>query len=245
MPTEQILERIAIALENLNPKSKITLGFSEPPSPQYIFVGNEPEQGLWYFLSEDSKKNYIPQKALTGTIRKLEIVHREYKKQELIKLDITIESDRTYVLRTGFGTVFCKGLLLALNTLNSLDKPLTIAVAPGEETVVFARVYDGATKKPLVAEWQPEADFAAILNRLQGMLSVWRSWKSPADAIAWAVTQLPDVPTDVLEEEFEELEATNGKKAIAWVARVEELRKVCGAGLLPQSFSTWQKTEVF
>ncbi|MGL4618721.1 MAG: hypothetical protein ACRCZS_06630 [Chroococcidiopsis sp.] len=224
MNEQQLLERIAIALENLNPKTKITLGFGEPPSPQYIFVGNEPELGLWYFLSEESKKNYIPQKALTGTIKKLEIVHREYKKQELIKLDITIESDRTYTVRTGFGTVFCKGLLLALNTLNSLDKPLTIAVAPGEETVVFARVYDAASKKPLIAEWQPEADFAAILNRLQGMLSIWRNWKSPADAIAWAAIQLPDVPTDVLEAEFKELEASNGKKAVCWVARVEELK---------------------
>lgn len=221
---EQLLERIAIALENLNPKNKITLGFTETPSPQYIFVGNEPEQGLWYFLSEDSKKNYIPQKALTGTIKKLEIVHREYKKQELVKLDITIESDRQYVVRTGFGTVFCKGLLLALNTLNSLDKPLTIAVAPGEETVVFARVYDAATKKPLMAEWQPEGDFSAILNRLQSMLAIWRNWKSPADAIAWAASQLPELPLEVLEAEFEGLEASNGKKAPAWVARIEELK---------------------
>ncbi|PSB27932.1 hypothetical protein [Chlorogloea sp. CCALA 695] len=221
---EQLLERIASALENLKEKPTLSLGFCTPPSSQYIFVGNEPEQGLWYFLSEDSKKNYIPQKALTGTIKKLEVVHREYKNQELVKLDITIESDRIYVVRTGFGTVFCKGLLLALNTLNSLDKPLIIAVAPGEETVVFARVYDAATKKPIMTEWQSEADFAAILHRLQGMLAIWRNWKSPADAIAWAVTQLPDVPRDVLEAEFEELETTNGKKADRWVARVEDLK---------------------
>ncbi|WP_009630216.1 hypothetical protein [Synechocystis sp. PCC 7509] len=64
----------------------------------------------------------------------------------------------------------------------------------------------------------------AILHRLQGMLAIWRSWKTPLDAIAWAVNQLPDVPRDVLEAEFEELEATNGKKAPAWVARVEELK---------------------
>lgn len=221
---EQLLERIAIALENIKEKPALSLGFCTPPSSQYIFVGNEPEQGLWYFLGEDSKKNYIPQKALTGTIKKLEVVHREYKKQELVKLDITIESDRTYVVRTGFGTVFCKGLLLALNTLNSLDKPLTIAVVPGEETVVFARVYDAVSKKPLMAEWQPDADFSAILHRLQGMLAIWRSWKTPNDAIAWAVTQLPDVPRDVLEAEFEELETTNGKKADRWVARVEDLK---------------------
>lgn len=225
MNEQQLLERIAIALENLNPKSKITLGFTEAPSPQYIFVGNEPGKGLWYFLTEENTQNYISHKALTGTIKKLELVHREYKRQELVKLDITIESDRTYVIRTGFGTVFCKGLLLALNTLNQLDKPVTIAVAPGEETVVFARCYDAATKKPLIAEWQSEADFSAILHRLQGMLNaVWRSWKTPADAIAWAASQLPGLPLDVLQAEFEELEATNGKKADRWAARVEDLK---------------------
>ena len=110
------------------------------------------------------------------------------------------------------------------NSNDRLALPLTIAVAPGDETVVFARVYDGATKKPIMAEWQPEADFAAILHRLQSMLAIWRSWKTPADAIAWAVTQLPDVPRDILEAEFEGLEATNGKKADRWVARVEDLK---------------------
>lgn len=223
---EQLLERIAIALENLNPKAKIPLGFGEAPAQQYIFVGNESGQGLWYFLGEDSQKNYIPQKALTGTIKSLEIVHREYKNKEQAKLDITIEADRTYIVRTGFGTVFCKGLLLALNTLNSdrISKPLTIAVAPGEETVVFARCYDAVSKKPLIADWEPDADFAAILHRLQGMLTVWRNWKTPTDALAWAATQLPELPMDVLQAEFEELEATNGKKAPAWVAKVEELK---------------------
>ncbi|MGL4621491.1 MAG: hypothetical protein ACRCZS_20930 [Chroococcidiopsis sp.] len=224
---EQLLERIAIALENLNPKTKIPLGFGEAPAQQYIFVGNEPGQGLWYFLGEDSQKNYIIQKALTGTIKSLEIVHREYKNKEQPKLDITIEADRTYVVRTGFGTVFCKGLLLALNSLerSRITGPLTIAVAPGEETVVFARVYDAVTKKPVIADWEPDADFAAILHHLQGMLAIWRNWKTPADAIAWAATQLPEMPLNLLEDEFEKLEATNGKKAPAWVRYVDELKE--------------------
>ncbi len=136
---EQLLERIAIALENLKQKPSLTLGLGAPPSPQYIFVGNEPEQELWYFLGENSQKNYIQQKALTGTIKSLEIVHREYKGQEHLKLDVTMECDRTYVIRSGFGTVFSKGLLLALNTLHrsEIALPLTIAVAPGDENVVF------------------------------------------------------------------------------------------------------------
>jgi hypothetical protein len=171
---EQLLERIAIALENLKQKPSLALGLGAPPNPQYIFVGNEPELGLWYFLGENNKKNYIPQKALTGTIKSLEIVHREYKNQQHLKLDITMECDRTYVIRSGFSTVFSKGLLLALNTLNPSEfaQPLTIAVAPGDENVVFCRVYDADTKKPLSSVWDADADFVSILARIQSHLAM-------------------------------------------------------------------------
>ena len=54
---------------------------------------------------------------------------------------------------------------------------------------------------------------------------IWRTWKTPNDAIAWAATQLPELPVDVLQAEFEELEASNGKKAPAWVAKVEQLKE--------------------
>lgn len=63
-----------------------------------------------------------------------------------------------------------------------------------------------------------------LYNSTSTPTEIWRNWKSPTDAIAWASTQLPELALDVLEAEFIELEASNGKKAIAWVARVEELR---------------------
>lgn len=51
----------------------------------------------------------------------------------------------------------------------------------------------------------------------------WRQWKSPADAILWAEKQLPDLTMDELQAEFDALPAQNGKKAPAWVKRVDEL----------------------
>lgn len=99
-------------------------------------------------------------------------MHKEYKSKEQVKLDITIECDRTYVIRSGFETVFCKTLLLALNTLEfgDLKMPLTIAVSPGTENAVFANVYDAATGQAIKADWDKNADFAAILHKLQSLL---------------------------------------------------------------------------
>jgi len=53
--------------------------------------------------------------------------------------------------------------------------------------------------------------------------AVWRTWKSPEDAIAWATTILPDLTPTQLQQLFDELPATNGKKAPAWVEKVLEL----------------------
>ena len=51
---------------------------------------------------------------------------------------------------------------------------------------------------------------------------VYKSWKSEADAIAWASQQLPECGEDWLKKQFAQLEATNGKKAFAWVQFVQQ-----------------------
>ena len=52
---------------------------------------------------------------------------------------------------------------------------------------------------------------------------VWRSWKTPDNAIEWAHEQLPHLSEKELWQEFNNLLATNGKKALAWVERVNHL----------------------
>ncbi len=54
---------------------------------------------------------------------------------------------------------------------------------------------------------------------------VWRHWKSPEDAIAWAVQELPSHSPEYLQQEFTAMDASNGKKAVAWVKRVSELKQ--------------------
>ncbi len=53
----------------------------------------------------------------------------------------------------------------------------------------------------------------------------WRNWKTPADALAWAATQLPGMTAEQLQQEFNQLSPSNGKKAPAWVERVMQLKE--------------------
>jgi hypothetical protein len=52
---------------------------------------------------------------------------------------------------------------------------------------------------------------------------VWRQWKSPSDAINWAGHQLPSMSMNEIQAEFDALPTTDGKKAPAWVERVNQL----------------------
>lgn len=53
---------------------------------------------------------------------------------------------------------------------------------------------------------------------------IWKSWKNPNDAIAWAMNELPHLTEDQLLIEFNNLKPVNGKKAPVWFERVNELK---------------------
>lgn len=51
----------------------------------------------------------------------------------------------------------------------------------------------------------------------------WTNWTSPADAIAWAQQQLPHLSLEALQQQWNVLEPVNGKKAVAWVEKINNL----------------------
>lgn len=71
---------------------------------------------------------------------------------------------------TGLDTNFTKTTILALNQVADFTSPLTIAVAAGEETVVFGRVYNAQTRQRVKAEWNPEAPWLDLIADLQRRL---------------------------------------------------------------------------
>lgn len=68
--------------------------------------------------------------------------------------------------------------------------------------------------------------YPSLLSPTQSS-EIWRTWKSPADAVLWAGEQLPRMSLDQLQAEFDALPASNGKKAPAWIKRIQELLGVC------------------
>ena len=71
----------------------------------------------------------------------------------------------------------------------------------------------------------PNAEIVKTPKAIAPSNEIWRTWKTPNDAIAWAATQLPELPLDVLQAEFDGLPVTNGKRAPAWVEKVEQLKE--------------------
>lgn len=60
-------------------------------------------------------------------------------------------------------------------------------------------------------------------NSSKETLAIWNNWKTPDDAIIWASEQLESWDLEEIQKEFDELPATNGKKAPAWAERVAKL----------------------
>jgi len=153
--------------------ANIQLGLCDPPEPIYLYVGQGESKGqsyLWYRYDIDAQQQYpVFQRGLSGYLLELRITAKEYKGKENYKLDVVMRCDRTYIIRSGLETNFTKSLLLALATVSDFSQPLTIAVAPGEENVVFGRLY-ASTGKRIKVEWNPDADWLGVVARIQERL---------------------------------------------------------------------------
>ncbi|MDZ8185177.1 MAG: hypothetical protein RMX96_10035 [Nostoc sp. ChiSLP02] len=134
---------------------QVKLGFGAIPKPQYVFVSKEFDH-CWYMLSDDKKQIPIHDRALTGVITGIEVNKKvETSHGEAEKTDLHILADKPYVIRSGSEFYFSKSLLLSLEALTSeqLVHPLTIAVSPGEKTIVFCAIYNPVTYRSVGVSW--------------------------------------------------------------------------------------------
>lgn len=75
--------------------------------------------------------------------------------------------------------------------------------------VIDAEVVDIPASRPLLPGFE--------------VSEVWKQWKSPREAIAWAIGELPGWTPEQVQTEFDNLQPVNGKKAPAWVFHVKRL----------------------
>jgi hypothetical protein len=169
-------------------KMDIKLGLCKLPEPIYLYVRNGEEGGnsyCWYYHNPDTKVN-TPELAdgLCGYLTELRVTAKEYKGKENIKLDIVISAEETYVIRSGIETNFSKSFLLAIALVEDLSKPLIIGCSAGKENVVFCNVYDAATKARFKTEWDSNADWATIIDKVQFKLGGHTLIKSQSPKIS-------------------------------------------------------------
>ncbi|MBD2362127.1 hypothetical protein H6G36_13190 [Anabaena minutissima FACHB-250] len=142
------------------------LGFGSIPKAQYVFVSKENDH-CWYMLSDDTKPIPIYDRALTGLITDIEVNKKvETSHGESEKTDLHILADKPYVVRSGSESYFSKSLLLSLDALTyeQLCHPLTIAVSPGDKTIVFCTIYNPVTYRAIDVNWDghQEIDWQAL-----------------------------------------------------------------------------------
>ncbi|MBW4604279.1 MAG: hypothetical protein KME29_33115 [Calothrix sp. FI2-JRJ7] len=155
--------------------AEIKLGLCNPPEPIYLYVKNAELSGesyLWYNYDINNEKTIpVQQRALSGYLQNLRLTSKEFKGKDNMKLDIVVAADELYVIRTGIETNFAKTFLLAVSQVQDFSRPLILAATPGEENVVFCRLYDAATKIRIRCEWNKDADWAGIISYVQSKLA--------------------------------------------------------------------------
>lgn len=175
---------------------QIKLGLRNKPEPIYLYVRKKEDNGndyCWYYYDiekQTSTPEYQP--ALCGYLSDLRITNKDYKGKDTPKLDIVVQCDDTYIVRTGIETYFAKTFLLGLAEIRDFSKPIIIYASLGSENVVFCRICDAESKIKIKPEWNPNADWAAIISNTQFQLNQ----PQPTFEVATPSTLLPPTHFD-------------------------------------------------
>ncbi|BAY91279.1 MULTISPECIES: hypothetical protein [unclassified Tolypothrix] len=155
--------------------AEIKLGLGNPPQPIYMYVKKLEVDGriyAWYNCEiEQDKKIPVSQRALTGYVLELRLTDKDFKGKDNLKLDIVVQADEIYIVRSGIETNFAKSFLLAASVVKDFTQPLIIVATPGDENSVFCNLYDAITKTRIRREWNPNADWATIIRDVQSQLT--------------------------------------------------------------------------
>jgi hypothetical protein len=158
-----LLERIAAALEVGD-----RLGFCASPEVRYLYISNEGDCPWYFFDIDTQQKTLCKYEAIKGRLVGIRCKRSEYKGKENLKLDLFVQAERNYAIRTGLETVFARSLLLGLAAIPGFEQPVTIAPTLGKESVVFCRLYDVNGQKVQVA-WDAEADCYQLARNLAAL----------------------------------------------------------------------------
>lgn len=170
MTTETLLQAILDELRTAHAApAKIPLGLGQPPKARFIYANRQYDDCLWYFWNGAKNEHEpIEHTALTGYLEKIEIETKEFRGRKEEKLNVTVRADRLYVVQSGLDTHFARGLLYTLANLpaKAFRQPIMIAAEAGEsEQVLFSRIYNPVSGKPVKATYPDNTDWDATLQK--------------------------------------------------------------------------------
>lgn len=168
------------------------LGFSEAPdSVTYIFVGESSDAAsAWYFWdhSENAPVS-IKDNCLSGYLRDVSVTKHDTKAGISYKLNLKIQADKMYCIRSGVTTNFSRGILLAMaeaissppgSSLLTNGAYISIAVKKGDEgKVVFGNFFLDNVR--IYPEWDADCQLFPVINKIQEAIGTYIQTKETLD----------------------------------------------------------------
>ena len=153
------------------------LGLGPSPKPFFLYVSTEHSPTGWHGWDHASAEPVVVDwPAVTGYVRRVEVVERERRGEMKAKLDVHVAAGpRNFVVEAGLTTHFSRGVLSALVRLQPehFVYPLTLAVEPGdrEAKVVFGNVYNATNGGEIRGSAQArDEDPAELVRRVQAAI---------------------------------------------------------------------------
>lgn len=146
LQTNQLLERIATALELNSPSQGEPLGFIERQERKYVSIANEGEH-LWHTWDKVNKRQVpIYKDVFVGFLKGLEIKELPSDEGFVYKLNLIFDCGKqTVVLQSGVDTAFSRGAVLAIAQIpaSRLKERISISVKSGNKKAVLCSVTVG------------------------------------------------------------------------------------------------------
>jgi len=151
---------------------EIRMGLGGAPDPIYLHVSESIDESgevhPWHMW--DGKKQIpVKDRSLTGVLSNIRLkLGPEFKGKKPVKIQLRVDTgSQPYVMQAGVETTFARGMLLALDMVDDLARPLMFVVANGGEKVVFARLHLAPSGERVKIMWDKERKLFPLVQKLQ------------------------------------------------------------------------------
>lgn len=200
-------------LSRLQPRERVSYYLAVCQS-----LGLNPLSKPFELIRLNGKLTLYARKDCTDQLRKIHNISLSKPETHIVADDVFVVTITAQTpdgrTDTDIGATSIKGL-----TSGDLSNAIMKSVTKSKRRVTLAICGLGALDESEIDTIKRAKPMATFFDDDQ----IWRKWKTPTDAILWASEMLPHYSLDELQAEFEALPLLEGKKAIAWIAKINKL----------------------